>query len=94
MYDNSAAYASVYVIFGFKGILAELQMIPENGQHDDESRLKKRICHTIYEIIRGKHTLFATLAALIGDKEYTDDIINYRRYDVDSELGNPYRVPR
>ena len=54
LYDPSAAYASVYVIFKFEGVLAELQLIAVEASADHSKKLRKKVCHALYEIYRSQ----------------------------------------
>ena len=80
LYDNTAAYASVYVIFFFKGILAELQLVAINEQHNDNDKLRKKVCHSLYEVVRGNGGPMYTLKTKLGPKNSFNIECHYKEY--------------
>lgn len=56
---SEVPYRSVFCIFEYKGVLAEVQFIPSTGDGIDAVMKKK--CHTLYEIVRQPNGAFIAL---------------------------------
>ena len=77
LYSHSAAYACVFVIFLFKGMLAEIQIIGSNDHNDEVGQVRKIVCHTLYEVIRGNSGPTRTLEMIIGSVKARDIRIRF-----------------